>query len=224
MYKVTHNSTKVVRAAKRIEKRKRSIESLEEFSILRKLDHPNIIRIYDIYAERKYLYIVMDYCQGGELFDRIIEKGSLTENEAKHYMKQLLSAIHHCHSNQIMHRDLKPENIVFLNAKAQDLKIIDFGVGTSFGNDKATSLKVGSVGVPPLRYTTWPPKSSRRITATSATSGPWGSSSTSSSRGGPPSTARTTGRFTRPSSRDRCPSPNAAGRTLVGGPGTWWRR
>lgn len=60
-------------------------------------------------------------------------------------MKQLLSAIHHCHSHNIMHRDLKPENIMFLSKKEKSLKIIDFGVGTSFKDNKKTNIKVGSV-------------------------------------------------------------------------------
>ena len=108
-------------------------------------DHPSIIRLYDIYAEKKYLYIVMDYCDGGELFDRIIKEGNLTENEARLYIKQILSGVGHCHTNRIMHRDLKPENIMFANHKEKDLKIIDFGVGTSFSGDSKTTLKVGSV-------------------------------------------------------------------------------
>lgn len=87
----------------------------------------------------------MDLCEGGELFDRIIKQGNLTENEARFYLKQLLSAIQHCHANNIMHRDLKPENIMFLNENERDLKIIDFGVGTAFNEEKSKTLKVGSV-------------------------------------------------------------------------------
>jgi len=50
----------------------------------------------------------MDYCEGGELFDRVLREGNLTENEARSYIRQILSGIHHCHSNRVMHRDLKP--------------------------------------------------------------------------------------------------------------------
>ena len=60
-------------------------------------------------------------------------------------MKQILSGIHHCHANKIMHRDLKPENIMFLNHNEKDIKIIDFGVGTSFNEGTKITLKVGSV-------------------------------------------------------------------------------
>lgn len=130
------------------------------------------MRIYDIFYEKKYIHIVMDYCEGGELFTRIVQEQTLTEAEAALYMKQLLSAIHHCHSNNIMHRDLKPENIMFLSKQEKSLKIIDFGVGTSFAEHQKTSLKVGSVTPSPSRSTTWLPKSSRRNTTRSAISGP----------------------------------------------------
>lgn len=97
----------------------------------------------------------MDLCEGGELFDRIIKKGNLTENEARFYMKQLLSAIQHCHANNIMHRDLKPENIMFLNDKAKDIKLIDFGVSTTYESDKKTTLRVGSVRLGSFRFIIW---------------------------------------------------------------------
>ena len=118
-------------------------------------DHPNIVRVYDIFYEKKYIHIVMDYCEGGELFDRIVHEQTLTEAEAGLYMKQLLSAIHHCHTHNIMHRDLKPENIMFLSKHEKSLKIIDFGVGTSFSHHQKTSLKVGSVHCAGFRSTTW---------------------------------------------------------------------
>lgn len=129
------------------------------------------MRVYDIYYEKKYIHIVMDYCEGGELFARIAQEQTLTEAEAGLYMKQLLSAIHHCHTHNIMHRDLKPENIMFLRAHEKSLKIIDFGVGTSFSQTKKNSLKVGSVLLPPCRSTIWLLRSSRRSTIKNATFG-----------------------------------------------------
>lgn len=62
-------------------------------------------------------------------------------------MKQILSGVQHCHANGIMHRDLKPENLMFLNEGEKDIKIIDFGVSTSFKEDEKNSLKVGSVNL-----------------------------------------------------------------------------
>lgn len=69
----------------------------------------------------------------------------MTENDARGYMKQILSAIHHCHSHGVMHRDLKPQNIMFLSKQAKDLKIIDFGVGSLIKDKNHSTLKVGSV-------------------------------------------------------------------------------
>jgi calcium-dependent protein kinase len=77
------------------------------------LDHPNILKVYEFYQDKDYLYIVTELCTGGELFDRILENKSFSENTSGEIMKQILSAIKYCHKNGIVHRDLKPENIIF---------------------------------------------------------------------------------------------------------------
>lgn len=100
----------------------------------------------DMHAEK--VYMVMELCQGGELFDRIAECGGLGEHEAKRYFAQILSALHHCHQNQVYHRDLKPENIL-LDAD-DNAKVADFGLAAVYRHvaDDASFLqhtKVGSV-------------------------------------------------------------------------------
>ena len=78
----------------------------------------------------------MELCEGGELFDRIIDTGIFSEKEALHIFTQIMLAINYCHSNKICHRDLKPENFLFLTkAKDSPLKVIDFGLSRVFGDD-----------------------------------------------------------------------------------------
>ena len=132
--KAIHNLTGQVRAIKVIKKNPKTINIfLREIYILKKLSHPNIMEIYEVYDDNRYLYIISELCNGGELFDMIHEKGHLTELEAKNIMKQLLSAISYCHKFNIIHSDLKPENIMLdyccktKNKKLFKVKIIDWG-------------------------------------------------------------------------------------------------
>ncbi len=115
-----------------------------EIDILIKLDHPNIIKLYEVYENEDFIYIVMELCNGGELFDRIIKRTEMgnpfTEKEAATIFKQLMSAVSYCHSNKIVHRDLKPENLLLLNSDDDThIKIIDFGTSLIF-KKKNTSM------------------------------------------------------------------------------------
>lgn len=100
-----------------------------EITILRNMDHPNIINFYETYQDSKYLYIVMEYCHGGDLMDRLLQRRYLEEREVCHIMFKLFSAINYVHKKKIVHRDLKLENILFSDKTSNaDLKIIDFGL------------------------------------------------------------------------------------------------
>lgn len=96
--------------------------------ILKKIDHPNIMKIIEYYTTQKHIYIVSEYLVGGELFDRIAAQSSFNEYIGSQYMRQMLSAVCYLHQKKIIHRDLKPENAIFESKSADSqLKIIDFG-------------------------------------------------------------------------------------------------
>lgn len=92
------------------------------------LDHPNIVKLYEIYQDPKNIYLITEYLEGGELFDLILKTKHFNENIAAKIMKQLLSAIAYCHNKQIVHRDLKPENLLLCKKDSFDVKVIDFGL------------------------------------------------------------------------------------------------
>ena len=100
---------------------------------MRELDHPNIIKLFETFEDSKFVYLVMELCEGGELFDKIIEKGSFTESQARNYFRQMISAVNYIHSKRICHRDLKPENFLLLDKSDNSpLKMIDFGMSVMF--------------------------------------------------------------------------------------------
>ena len=126
-------------------KLKEHIEAIqEEVSILTRLDHPNIVKYYETYIDEKYIYLVMEYIGGGELFDKIATQKNQVFSElmAKDYMKKLLGACHHMHSQGIVHRDIKPENIMLsLNG---ELKLIDFGLSKRQDGSKKLKTIAGT--------------------------------------------------------------------------------
>lgn len=102
-----------------------------------KLDHPNILRLIDYFEDPKYVYLVLELCTGGELFDRIIQNKFYNEEDARMIFRQIMSALQYCHSNGVVHRDLKPENFIMISPKDPfTLKIIDFGLSRTFNNDR----------------------------------------------------------------------------------------
>jgi serine/threonine protein kinase len=103
-----------------------------EISALRTLHHPNIIQLLDVYITEEKIFIVMELMEGGELFDYVVQKGTLTEDEASSIVRNVTSALVYMHGKNIVHRDLKPENLLLRrtpnNAKdTVEIKIIDFG-------------------------------------------------------------------------------------------------
>lgn len=98
---------------------------------MKRLDHQNVLKIYEVFETKHSIYLVIELLEGGELIKRIKEKSKLTHREIAKLMKSLLSALDHIHSKGIMHRDLKPENILL--RKKHDLfniVIADFGLAT----------------------------------------------------------------------------------------------
>ena len=126
---------------------KKSYSSKYEIEILKKISHPNITNIFEIFEDNKKYYIIMEFLEGGELFDAITSIGSFSEESACKVMKQLLSAIYYLHSNCIVHRDLKPENIMLLQKPDNNnyhIKLIDFGTAKQFKPGKKMSKFIGT--------------------------------------------------------------------------------
>lgn len=88
-----------------------------EIEALRNLQHPNIIQLLDVYISNEKIFIVMELMEGGELFDYVVQKGTLTEDEAASIVRKVTSAMVYMHSKNIVHRDLKPENLLYVFPK-----------------------------------------------------------------------------------------------------------
>jgi len=113
-----------------------------EISIVKKLSHPNIIKINEIFENEKNYYIIMDYCSNGELFDYIVKKTKLTEEETSFFFYKIINAIEYIHKKNIVHRDLKPENLLL--TEKNKLKIIDFGLSNFYSKNNLLSTPCGS--------------------------------------------------------------------------------
>jgi calcium-dependent protein kinase len=86
---------------------------INEISVLREIEHPNVIKLYEVYESKNNIHLILELLKGGELFNQIKEKGHFSENYAAKIMKNLLTALSAIHKNNIVHRDLKPENLIF---------------------------------------------------------------------------------------------------------------
>uniref|UniRef100_A0A4W4E428 non-specific serine/threonine protein kinase n=1 Tax=Electrophorus electricus TaxID=8005 RepID=A0A4W4E428_ELEEL len=110
-----------------------------EVSILREIQHPNVITLHDVFENKSEVILILELVAGGELFDFLAEKESLSEEEATEFLKQILDGVNYLHSKQIAHFDLKPENIMLLNRSVPHprIKLIDFGLAhkIDFSND-----------------------------------------------------------------------------------------
>lgn len=105
-------------------------DSLEnEIRVLKRLDHKNVVKLLEAYESKTCVYLVMELVTGGELFDRIVEKGSYSEKDAADLIKQVLSAVAYMHEEGVVHRDLKPENLLYYSPEVDSkIMISDFGL------------------------------------------------------------------------------------------------
>jgi len=128
---------------------------IQEHDIMRDVDHPNIVTIYETYMDKYYYHFVMEFCDGGDLFEMLRSKERFPEHEAAYVIEQILSALNHCHHKNICHRDLKPENVVFarkavntqeleLKRGEGEIKIIDFGLAKYVQAGEYLKSKVGT--------------------------------------------------------------------------------
>lgn len=114
-----------------------------EIRVMQALHHPNIVQIYDIFRDKQFYYVIMEYVKGGTLFDYICNNRRIHENDAKDFMYQIFNAIKYIHSLGICHRDLKLENIL-LDENYSVIKISDFGLSKFLSSDGLTKTPVGS--------------------------------------------------------------------------------
>ncbi|XP_063073295.1 calcium/calmodulin-dependent protein kinase type 1D [Engraulis encrasicolus] len=122
-----------------------SIEN--EIAVLRRIKHENIVALEDIYESSNHLYLIMQLVSGGELFDRIVEKGFYTEKDASTLIRQVLDAVNYLHKMGIVHRDLKPENLLYYNTQdCSKIMISDFGLSKMEGTGDVMSTACGTPG------------------------------------------------------------------------------
>ncbi|WWC69471.1 uncharacterized protein I206_103412 [Kwoniella pini CBS 10737] len=113
-----------------------------EIVIMKLIDHPNVMSLYDVWETAKELYLVLEYVEGGELFDYLVSQGRLPPDEASRYFQQIIAGVDYCHRFNICHRDLKPENLL-LDAE-KNIKIADFGMAALEPSDKLLETSCGS--------------------------------------------------------------------------------
>jgi len=153
VFQVCNKKTKKLYACKKVSKL--NINNLEklrkEIEILKKLDHPNIVKLYEVFESENSLYLIMEECFGGELFERIWKRiqanDMYTEKGVCSLIRQIIGTIEYCHNNGIVHRDLKPENLLFLNEGNEEnnpIKIVDFGLSQFINLRQSLNSKVGS--------------------------------------------------------------------------------
>uniref|UniRef100_A0A673INZ4 non-specific serine/threonine protein kinase n=1 Tax=Sinocyclocheilus rhinocerous TaxID=307959 RepID=A0A673INZ4_9TELE len=141
-----HRITKTEVAIKIIDKTQLDAVNLEkiyrEVQIMKMLDHPHIIKLYQVMETKNMLYLVTEYAKNGEIFDYLAKHGRLSEPEARRKFWQILSAVEYCHNRNIVHRDLKAENLLLDGH--MNIKIADFGFGNFFQSGKPLATWCGS--------------------------------------------------------------------------------
>ena len=103
----------------------------DEINLLRKIRHPNVLQLYEIFESDNNIHLILEHLNGQELFDQIKERGFFKEKDAAMILRCVLNALVVLHSNHIVHRDLKPENLIFRDQNLNSLVIIDFGLSTT---------------------------------------------------------------------------------------------
>ncbi|GAA5881260.1 hypothetical protein JCM3774_002867 [Rhodotorula dairenensis] len=113
-----------------------------EIVIMKLIEHPNVLRLLDVWETGSELYLIMEYVEGGELFDYLVRRKRLHADEARHYFQQIISGVDYCHRFNICHRDLKPENLLLDSEK--NIKIADFGMAALEREGRLLETSCGS--------------------------------------------------------------------------------
>mmetsp|Transcript_21187 Transcript_21187/g.36379 ORF Transcript_21187/g.36379 Transcript_21187/m.36379 type:complete len:717 (+) Transcript_21187:149-2299(+) len=113
-----------------------------EIAVMKLIDHPNVLRLFDVFETISHLFLVLEHIEGGELFDYLVKKGRLDPQEAHRFFRQILSGLHYCHKQLICHRDLKPENLLL--DSHMSIKIADFGMASMMKDGVLLETSCGS--------------------------------------------------------------------------------
>lgn len=113
-----------------------------EIAVMKLINHKHIIRLFDVLQTKKYLFLIIEHVEGGELFDYIVNKGRLSTEEAFQIFRQIIIGVEYCHNNLICHRDLKPENLLL--DRNNNIKIADFGMASLMEEGKLLETSCGS--------------------------------------------------------------------------------
>jgi serine/threonine protein kinase len=117
-----------------------------EIAVMKRVSHPNIVELHEVMATRSKIYLALELVRGGELFAWIVRSGRVREDVARHYFRQLISAVDFCHARGVYHRDLKPENLLL--DEAGNLKVVDFGLSALADHARADGLLHTLCGTP----------------------------------------------------------------------------
>ena len=154
VYEAQNRITDIMRAMKIIKKEEHYSEEdekevINEVNILKTMDHPNIVKLFEFYSNEKQYSIIMEYCKGGKLNTEIRNYAPFDEKYSAYIMYQIFSAINYCHNMNIIHRDLKPENILIVNRNKKNnypnIKIGDFGMSKIVEKRSLQNSVVGSI-------------------------------------------------------------------------------
>lgn len=150
--KAKNRKTNIRYAVKVLSKKKMNDEDKiamqTEIEILKSVDHPNVVKLIDVFEDERHWCLVMELMEGGELFDQILEKEFFSENEAREACKAIIEAIDYCHAQGIVHRDIKPENLLLSNKQLgiSSLKVADFGLARLLQEESMASTTCGTPG------------------------------------------------------------------------------
>eukprot|EP01116_Phalansterium_solitarium_P013978 TRINITY_DN3145_c0_g1_i1.p1 TRINITY_DN3145_c0_g1~~TRINITY_DN3145_c0_g1_i1.p1 ORF type:complete len:404 (+),score=68.59 TRINITY_DN3145_c0_g1_i1:133-1344(+) len=142
-----NKQTGVEYAIKCIDKKFIKLHLLQrEITIMKQLQHPNILPLVDVFESREFIYLVLVLVTGGELFDQIVQNGNYCEADARNIVTQILSAVSYLHSHGVVHRDLKPENLLCIGSGSKiQIYVADFGLSRAFeGDSQQLSTYCGS--------------------------------------------------------------------------------
>lgn len=148
VYRCSERQSGQKRAAKVVSRKVLDDDAMdEEVRIMQLLDHPNIVRLVETFEDRYHFCLVIELCEGGELFDLVLDEGALSEHAAGQLASQMLRAVAYMHRMQIIHRDLKAENWVLVSKAAAEIasiKLVDFGLARELKSGEFATTKVGT--------------------------------------------------------------------------------